>query len=86
PLASPRDRRTALVDAPHHPVRAFLEVHHDRGEAPVTIRGTVRMDYDLFTTVTTLGTPHDVTTQEVRIESYFPADEFTRTWMQGAKV
>ena len=39
-----------------------------------------------FTTVTTLGTPHDVTTQEVRIESYFPADEFTRTWMQGAKV
>jgi len=38
-----------------------------------------------FTTVTTLGTPHDVTTQELRIESYFPADEVTRAWMQGAK-
>jgi hypothetical protein len=47
---APRPRRTPLlrlVDAPHHPVRAFLEVHHDRGEAPVTIRGTVRTDYDL---------------------------------------
>ncbi|MFN9811385.1 MAG: hypothetical protein ACK6CU_17340, partial [Deltaproteobacteria bacterium] len=42
--------RTALVDAPHHPVRAFLEVHHDRGEAPVTIRGTIRTDYGLATT------------------------------------
>lgn len=39
-----------------------------------------------FTTVTSLGTPHDVTTQELRIESYFPADTFTRTWMQGAKM
>jgi hypothetical protein len=28
-------------------VRAFLDVHHDRREAPVTIRGTVRTDYDL---------------------------------------
>ena len=29
----------------------------------------------LFTTVTTLGTPTDITLQELRIESYFPADE-----------
>lgn len=31
-----------------------------------------------FTTVTTFGTPQDVTLQELRIESYFPADEETR--------
>lgn len=31
-----------------------------------------------FTTVTTFGTPQDVTLQELRIESYFPADERTR--------
>jgi len=31
-----------------------------------------------FTTVTTLGTPLDLTTQEIRIESFFPADEETR--------
>lgn len=29
---------------------------------------------ELFVTVTTLGTPTDVTAQELRIESYFPAD------------
>ena len=31
-----------------------------------------------FTTVTTLGTPLDLTTQELRIESLFPADDTTR--------
>jgi transcriptional regulator with XRE-family HTH domain len=31
-----------------------------------------------FTTLTTLGTPLDVTAQELRIESYFPADDATR--------
>jgi hypothetical protein len=30
-----------------------------------------------FTTLTTLGTPHDITLQELRIESFFPADEAT---------
>jgi transcriptional regulator with XRE-family HTH domain len=32
----------------------------------------------LFTTLATLGTPHDVTLQELRIESFFPADDETR--------
>jgi len=30
-----------------------------------------------FTTLTMLGTPHDITLQEVRVESFFPADEAT---------
>ena len=38
----------------------------------------------LFTTIATLGTPRDVTLQEVRIESFFPMDEATahllRAW------
>jgi len=33
----------------------------------------------LFTTIATLGTPQDITTQELRIESFFPMDEETRT-------
>ena len=37
---------------------------------------------DLFSTLTTLGTPLDVTAQELRIESYFPADEATGEWLQ----
>lgn len=35
------------------------------------------VDLRLFTTLTSLGTPLDVTAQELRIESYFPADEQT---------
>jgi len=31
----------------------------------------------LFTTITTLGSPHDITLQELRIESFHPADEAT---------
>lgn len=35
----------------------------------------------LFSTLTTLGTPLDVALQELRIESFFPADEATRTFV-----
>jgi transcriptional regulator with XRE-family HTH domain len=35
---------------------------------------------NLFTTITTLGTPHDVTVHELRLESFFPADETSRAW------
>lgn len=37
----------------------------------------------LFTTLTTLGTPVDVTAQELRIESYFPADDATDRWLRS---
>jgi len=33
----------------------------------------------LFSALTTLGTPLDLALQELRIESFFPADEATRT-------
>jgi transcriptional regulator with XRE-family HTH domain len=33
----------------------------------------------LFSTITTFGTPQDVTLQELRIECFFPADESTRS-------
>jgi transcriptional regulator with XRE-family HTH domain len=42
----------------------------------------------LFTTIATLGTPQDVTVQELRIECFFPADEATsqvfKGWAAGA--
>jgi hypothetical protein len=34
--------------------------------------------YDYFSTVTTLGTAQDITLQELRIESFFPANDATR--------
>jgi transcriptional regulator with XRE-family HTH domain len=41
---------------------------------PVHIRKD-RLELRLFSTIMTLGTPTDVTLQELRIESFFPADE-----------
>jgi len=38
-------------------------------------KGDLAMDF--FSTVTTLGTPFDVTLQELRIECFFPANEHT---------
>ena len=44
----------------------------------------------LFTTIATLGTPRDVTLQEVRIEFFFPMDEATaqtlRAWATGREI
>lgn len=37
---------------------------------------------DLFTTITTLGTPHDVTLQELRVECFFPVDDATDRWFR----
>jgi len=42
----------------------------------------------LFTTIATLGTPHDVTLQEIRVECFFPMDDATarifRDWARSA--
>lgn len=47
-------------------------------EADVVIPMTLRVDgreLNLFSTITTFGTPMDITLDEVAIESYYPADD-----------
>lgn len=39
----------------------------------------------LFTTLTTFGTPLDVTTDELRVESFYPMDAATRDWFTAAQ-
>jgi len=41
------------------------------------------VELSLFTTIATLGTPQDITLQELRIESFFPTNDKTREWFQG---
>ena len=41
------------------------------------------MDLRMFTTLTTFGTPQDVTADELRVESFFPADEASATILKG---
>jgi transcriptional regulator with XRE-family HTH domain len=38
----------------------------------------------LFTTIATLGTPQDITVQEIRVESFFPVDESTAQFFRSA--
>jgi transcriptional regulator with XRE-family HTH domain len=41
------------------------------------------LELQFFSTIATLGTPYDITLQELRIECLFPADETTeRNWLQ----
>lgn len=48
---------------------------------PFTLRKD-GVELNLFTTITTLGTPHDVTVHELRMEAFFPADEATAEWFR----
>jgi transcriptional regulator with XRE-family HTH domain len=61
------------------------------GAAPPPLLTTVFRKDDLelrfFSTITTFGTPHDVTVQELRIESTYPADDATERFCRElAKV
>jgi transcriptional regulator with XRE-family HTH domain len=53
-----------VPEEPHGPV---LTIHFRKGDTSLK----------LFTTIATLGTAHDVTLQEIRIECFFPADAAT---------
>ena len=47
-------------------------------------KGDLHLQY--FSTLTSLGTPHDITLQELRIEAFFPADAATEeAHLAGAK-
>jgi transcriptional regulator with XRE-family HTH domain len=57
----------ALPPGEDHP--PVLAIHFLRGETSLR----------LFTTIATLGTPRDITLEEVRIECFFPIDDATET-------
>jgi len=75
-----KDVRATISQAP--PIGSdapILPMHFQKG----------RTKLRLFTTIATLGTPQDITLQELRIESFFPMDEETREtlrkWSSAAK-
>jgi hypothetical protein len=62
---------------------------HQRPPAPISAADLLLpihikkedLELRLFSTIMTLGTPQDVTLQELRIETFFPADEASeRAW------
>lgn len=69
----PRNWRTLDLDAPTAP---FLAIEMKRGDTHL----------EFFTTLTTLGTPYDITLHELRVESFFPADDATETALRRLHV
>ena len=57
---------------PAAPISPFLPIHL-RNQA---------IDLQLFTTITSVGTPQDVTVQELRIEAFYPADTASERSLQ----
>ena len=72
-----------LLDYPD--VRATLQAPPDAAEAPVVPMHFRKGDISLrlFTTIATLGTPRDITAQELRVECCFPADEASAAVMRA---
>ena len=65
-----------VSDSPRRPNPGdlLLPIHIRQGD----------LDLRLFSAIMTLGTPHDVTLQELRIETFFPADEDSeRCWRRN---
>jgi transcriptional regulator with XRE-family HTH domain len=61
-------------EVPVRPADVLLPIHIRLGN----------LDLRMFSTIMTLGTPQDVTLQELRIESFFPADEASEAcWRQS---
>ena len=89
-----RARREAIGGVSDERAQAILDEVLDYPEVPASLRSLdaatpllpivpiryARGDrrFDFFSTVTTLGTPQDVTLQELRIECFFPMNDETR--------
>jgi transcriptional regulator with XRE-family HTH domain len=72
--------RAAMALAPAHGAEGpVLPMHFQKDKTRLS----------LFTTIATLGTPQDITIQELRVESFFPMDDATRDvfrkWAAPAK-
>jgi len=72
--------RAVVAAPPANPAAPVLAMHFQKGDTSLR----------LFTTIATLGTPQDITLQELRIESFFPMDNGTdqvlRAWATGKRA
>jgi hypothetical protein len=80
-----QERRALLAEVRTYPDVAGLSRGASSGGAPVATlhlrRGEVELR--LFTLLTSIGTPLDVTAQELTLESFFPADDATERWFRA---
>jgi len=73
-----------LVDAPSTPAEWRTLDLADSAEPflPIRMRLGDGTELAFLTTITAFNAPHNVTLDEIRIESWFPSDEATTAWCQ----
>ena len=69
-------RSASVADAPKAVAEPLLPVL----PLELSIDG---LDLSMFTVISTFGTPQDVTTDELRVEAFYPADDSTRRFFEG---
>lgn len=85
-LAHPDVERMLAAAVREPAVRDALDGVGDPPDGAPLVPVVFRKDGErlaFFTTVTTFGTPQDITLQELRIESFFPADADTDAWLDA---
>jgi hypothetical protein len=75
---------TALLEE----VSVHVPEHREGPGSPLGVLLPLMIEMDgtvlsLFTTITTFGTPLDITTAELAIEAFFPADDVTDRWFRA---
>ena len=80
------ERRTLLAELRRDPELAAIPTVSPAVSAPFAVLHLRRGDLELrlFALLTTIGTPLDVTAQELTIESLFPADDATEHWFRAS--
>jgi transcriptional regulator with XRE-family HTH domain len=61
------------MNSPHEPTAPIVPMQFHKGSVAL----------NLFTTIATLGTPQDITLQELRIENFYPSDHATATILRS---
>lgn len=84
PSVGPRALRDAVLAYPGIPDRLRQPRLLDAPPValPICLRAVDGVEAHFFTTLTTLGTPLDITAEELRIEAYFPLDDATEALMR----
>jgi transcriptional regulator with XRE-family HTH domain len=89
-LSDDRELRELEVEVREYPTVQALTTSagwRDWSETPLLVRCELElggMPFALFTTLTTFGTPRDITLDELAIELFYPADDATEAALRGS--
>jgi transcriptional regulator with XRE-family HTH domain len=88
-LTNDQEVSELLQEVEGYPTVASLDAGNDKppDEPPLLVPWNVRIgddDLSFFTTLTSFGTPRDITLDEVAVELFYPADDSTAQLLAGA--